>query len=196
MDICRFMPQDIAEATRLADYSWLGEHEGFSLEFGKLMAEYIVRSGYLNADMAFKITENGIMHGCILAGRKQDQYHDYEAWLASILPNMTEKELQRAQDMKAYFDNMSKKTKMQMQSDDLYLSLFISDKAGCGKFLLKAMLDMAKAQGLKNIYLWTDSTCNHTYYDNNNYTLVEKFDNLNLQNSYAHYISYIYKKPI
>ena len=63
-----------------------------------------------------------------------------------------------------------------MSEDDLMMGLFISTQKGGGKMLLSKLKKTAINNGIKNIYLWTDTTCDFDYYQKNNFTLVKEFE--------------------
>lgn len=195
MKIEKFGAADIADATLIADLLWEGEYENFEPKFAKTMAEYIIRSAFLNEDMAFKITENNALKASILAARKADT-GNYKDWLLQQYKSMNSKELQRAKDMHAYFANVTEIVHNYMQEQDIYLGLFISNKAGCGKILMQELLNYCQERGLENMYLWTDTSCDFEYYNKNNFTLVHTIQNEHLQNDYAQYVTFIYKKAI
>ena len=50
-----------------------------------LMCEYIIRYGWYGAPFAFKITDEGKMAGCILAGNI-NQDNGYNEWLDAMMP--------------------------------------------------------------------------------------------------------------
>ena len=195
MQMQGFTAKDIQEATLLADKIWEDEYVNFDKKFAQTMAEYIIRCSFLNEELALKITDNGIMNACILASEKND-IGNYAEWLKAQYKHMNEKELARAKAMHAYFSNVSEKVHNAMNEDDLYLGLFVSNQAGCGKILMQEIINLAKAKNLKNMYLWTDTTCDFDYYEKHNYILVDTISNRHLQNDYADYITYIYRKSI
>ena len=43
--------------------------------------------------------------------------------------------------------------------------------------LLSKLVETAKENGIKNIYLWTDTTCDYDYYQKNKFTLVKEIEN-------------------
>ncbi len=196
MEIQKFTELDIKEAAELAFPIWGEEHAKNGKEFGLLMCEYIVRYGWLNKDYAFKIVENGEMIGCVLAGKITDK-STYNEWLDEHTPTMNQAQLDEALALRSYFVQTGPKVYSQMNADtDLYLSFFFSSKQGCGKILVNEIIQLAKADGYKNLYLWTDSSCNHEYYARNGYTLASKFKSNEWATDKNDYLTYIYKKSI
>lgn len=199
MKIEQFTETDIREAAELAYPVWgVGHGEsGRGKEFGMLMCEYIVRYGWYGAPYAFKMVDDkGQMTACILAG-KITQKNGYNEWLEKLMPEFNEKQQQEALALRNYFDTTSPKVYERMQPDkDLYLSFFISAVPGCGKQLLAEIVKLAKAEGYKSLYLWTDSSCNHGYYAHNLFEKVAEFKSDEWKTSTNDYLTYIYRKTI
>jgi len=197
MEIKQFTERDIKEATELAYPVWGEEHaKNGGQEFGLLMCEYIIRYGWYGERYALKIVQEGKMVGCILAGNI-NQKNGYNEWLDSVLPTLTTSQQEEALALRDYFVHTSPKVYRHMKADDdLYLSFFISSVKGCGKILLNEMIKLAKADGYKNLYLWTDSSCNHEFYRRNGFTLVIEFKNDDWDKDNADYLTYIYRKEI
>lgn len=196
MTIEQFTEKDIKEAALLAYPTWGEGHaaNGQGRDFGLLMCEYIVRYGWYGEDYAWKIVEEGRMTGCILAG-KITQSNNYNEWLATKLPAMNDKQKNEALMLQSYFINTSPKVYRHMNpTEDLYLSFYVSTIPGCGKRLLAEVITKARREGFKNLYLWTDSSCNHCYYAHNGFTLVEEFKNGDWDADDDSYLTYIYKK--
>ncbi len=197
MTIEKFTEKDIKEAVELAYPVWGLEHsQNGGKEFGMLMCEYIIRYGWYGEKYALKVVENGKMLGCILAGNIKQKIN-YNEWLDTMLPSLTESQKKEALALRSYFVHTSPKVHQYMNPDeDLYLSFFISSAKGCGKILLNEMIKITSADSYKNMYLWTDSSCNHEYYAHNKFILVSEFKNREWDASNDSYLTYIYKKSI
>lgn len=121
-------------------------------EFGLLMCEYIIRYGWYGAPFAFKITDEGKMVGCILAGNI-NQDNGYNEWLDTMMPTFNEQQREEALALRDYFGKTSPKVYRHMRADkDLYLSFFISAVQGCGKWLLAEIVALAKSEGYESLY--------------------------------------------
>lgn len=198
MRIETFKETDIKEAAQLAYPVWGVGHaaNGQGGRFGLLMCEYIVRYGWYGAPYAFKITNDGKMVGCILAGNIT-QKNGYNEWLESIMPELNQKQIEEALALREYFDTTGPKVYSQMNSEeDLYLSFFISAIQGCGKRLLAEVISLARSEGYKNLYLWTDSSCNHGYYAHHGFEKISEFKSNEWKNDSNDYLTFIYKKRI
>ncbi|MBR1557952.1 MAG: hypothetical protein IJ647_09380 [Prevotella sp.] len=198
MKIETFTEMDIKEASKLAYPVWGEGHaaNGQGECFGLLMCEYIIRYGWYGEPFAFKITEDGKMLGCILAGNiKQDNH--YNQWLEEQLPTFNEKQKHEALALKDYFGKTSPKVYRHMTAaKDLYLSFFLSSVPGCGKLLLAEIVSLAREKGYESLYLWTDASCNHGYYDHHGFEKVAEFKGDEWATDSADYLTYIYRKTI
>lgn len=199
MKIVQFTENDIREAAELAYPVWGNGHadSGRGKEFGMLMCEYIVRYGWYGAPYAFKmVDDNGKMVACILAG-KITQKNGYNDWLETQMPTFNDKQREEALTLREYFDTTGPKVYGRMKAeDDLYLSFFLSTIPGCGKQLLAEIINLAKSEGYKNLYLWTDSSCNHEYYTHHNFEQVAQFNSDEWKTDANDYLTYIFKKII
>lgn len=198
MKIEKFTESDIQEAAQLAYPVWGVGHadDGQGEEFGLLMCEYIVRYGWYGAPYAFKVTVNGKMVACILAGNIK-QENGYNKWLDTLLPGFNENQKKEALALKDYFINTGSKVYQNMIADkDLYLSFFISSIPGCGKMLLAEVIALAKSEGYESMYLWTDSSCSHSYYAHHGFDLVSSFKSGEWATDTEEYLTFIYRKSL
>ena len=196
MIIETFTEDDIREAALLAYPIWGEGHaaNGQGEEFGLLMCEYIIRYGWYGAPYAFKMTDEGKMVGCILAGCIT-QDNGYNEWLDNVMLTFNEQQREEALALRDYFGRTSPKVYRHMQADkDLYLSFFISAVKGCGKQLLAEVVALAKFNGYENLYLWTDSSCNHGYYAHHGFEKVTEFKSNEWKTDSDDYLTYIYRK--
>lgn len=199
MKIEQFTEVDIREAAELAYPVWGVGHADHDRgkEFGLLMCEYIVRYGWYGAPYAFKMVDDeGKMVACILAG-EHTKDNGYNKWLEKFMPTFNEKQKTEAITLRSYFDLTAPKVyKHMVAGKDLYLSFFISAIPGCGKQLLAEMMGVAASKGYEAMYLWTDSSCNHSYYAHHRFEKVAEFKSDEWKNDHSDYMTYIYRKII
>ena len=198
MKIEIFTETDIKEAARLAYPVWGEGHasNGQGERFGLLMCEYIIRYGWYGEPFAFKITDEGKMVGCILAGNITQDNH-YNQWLEEQMPTFNDKQKQEALALKDYFGKTSPKVYRHMNAEkDLYLSFFLSSVPGCGKLLLAEVVSLAREKSYESLYLWSDASCNHGYYAHHGFEKVDEFKSGEWATDTADYLTYIYRKLI
>lgn len=199
MKIEKFTENDIREAAELAYPIWgVGHGEsGRGKEFGQLMCEYIVRYGWYGAPYAFKMVDDeGHMLACILAGNHTVE-NGYNEWLKTLMPTFNDDQKEEAIALREYFGNTAPKVYQYMTAGkDLYLSFFISSVPGCGKLLLSKVIQLARSEGYRALYLWTDSSCDHEYYAHHRFEKVAMFKSDEWKTDNEDYLTYIYKKVI
>ena len=97
---------------------------------------------------------------------------------------------------KSYIELMDEKTRAFMKDDDIQLTLYISRKKGCGSKLLNELCDRLRAQGWKNLYLWTDCECNWQWYTDHGYELVSTDVYKPFSSEEEDYLTYIFRKKL
>lgn len=176
MKVRHFLDTDIEHASKIAHKVWGDLYTRESDELQNLIYEFMVHYYDLNRDFSFSIFDEKL-NGFLLAASKHDKNNSYEGYLEN-LKKLDEKEQKIGKDLLEYLNECGKAVKEQMNDDDIMLGLFISQEKGCGKTLLTKLTDTCKEKNIKNIYLWTDTTCDHDYYDKNNFTLVNEVETL------------------
>lgn len=176
MEVRHFLDTDIEHASKIAHKVWGDLYTRESDELQNLIYEFMVHYYDLNRDFSFSIFDEKL-NGFLFAASKHDKNNSYEGYLEN-LKKLDEKEQKIGKDLLEYLNECGKAVKEQMNDDDIMLGLFISQEKGCGKALLTKLKDTCKEKNIKNIYLWTDTTCDHDYYDKNNFTLVNEVETL------------------
>lgn len=205
MNIRNFIDADILFATKIAHRVWGELYTSESEELQNLIYEFMVHYYDLNREFSFSIFEETLcnpeqseeslknkLKGFLLAATKHDKNESHLNFNEK-LKTLELKEQKIAIDLVAYLNTSGKAVKEQMNDDDIMLGLFISQAKGCGRALLTKLAEICKEKNIKNIYLWTDTTCDHDYYDKNKFTLVNEVETLvNGQNIKT----IIYKKSV
>ena len=91
---------------------------------------------------------------------------------------------------------MDEKTRAFMNDDDIQLTLYVSRKKGCGSKLLNELCEKLKAQGWKNLYLWTDCECNWQWYTDHGYELLSADVYKPFSSDNEDYLTYIFRKKL
>lgn len=74
-----------------------------------------------------------------------------------------------------YLEYNQKKIKEYMNNNSLCIGLLASVIPGGGTKLIKKLIKDAKDNNIDNIYLWTDETCNYSYYEKFSFKVVEEY---------------------
>ena len=172
----------------------------WDMAFRRFYVENIIRNNYFENELHFQLMErstDGASQFTSMAffARKNDicKAEDWFNLEAKKFPQ----DLQRSTKLgKAYIELMDEKTRAFMKDDDIQLTLYISRKKGCGSKLLNELCDQLRAQGWKNLYLWTDSECNWQWYTDHGYELVSKDVYEPFSSEDEDYLTYIFKKKL
>lgn len=207
MNIRNFITDDIPYASKIAHRVWGDLYTNETKELQNLIYEFTVLYYDLNRNYSFSILDKeqseshpehsegslkNKLNGLVLAATKYEKNNSSELFLEK-LKSLDAKEQKIGKDLLEYLNTCGNAVKAQMNDDDIMLGLFISQERGCGKALLAKLAETCKEKNIKNIYLWTDTTCDHDYYEKNNFTLVNEVETLvNGQNIRT----IIYKKQI
>lgn len=182
-------------------------------DFKRFDVEYIIRNNIFENEYNFELVKNAggadaadgraasidATGGAFLAAaffaRKGDINRASE-WFAEKSVKYSD-ELKAASELsRAYIELMDKQTFGLMNSDDIKLSLFVSRERGAGAAILDAACSRLRAEGWKNLYLWTDCDCNWRWYEKNGFTLVQKDVYEQFSGPNEPYWTYIFKKLI
>lgn len=176
MHIRNFTDKDIFQASKLAKLTWGDFYTQESEELQNLIYNFMVEYYDLNRRYSFSILDNELK-GFLLAFRKIDCYkmNDFEA-LVKALENPVEQKI--AFDLLNYLEVCGNELKNIINDDDIILGLFVSTQKGCGKQLLAKLVETCKENNKKNVYLWTDTTCDYEYYKKNGFVLLKEIESL------------------
>lgn len=176
MIIRNFEDSDIVEAGAIAHLTWGDMYADESRDLQNLIYEFMVGYYDLNRKFSFSCSDEGFK-GFILAARKADVNNSYEKLKSRVEKLRDKKERQIALELYSYLESCGKSVKEVMNEDDIMLGLFVSIQRGCGRKLLEKLVETCRENRIKNIYLWTDTTCDYTYYQKNEFELVKDVEN-------------------
>lgn len=191
MIIRNFKNSDIEEAEKITHLVWGDLYANENSRLQKLIYDFTLEYYYLNETFSFALDENGIK-GFIFAALKKDKNNSSEKFKTKI-NTLNEQDKITALNLLYYVESTGKEVKGVMNENDLMMGLFISTQKGGGKMLLSKLVENACENGIKNIYLWTDTTCDFDYYQKNNFTLVKEFECI-VNNKKINTL--IFKKPL
>ena len=194
MEIKPFYLEDIAILAKRVSEIWRFDD---SPEFTRIFCEYLVRCNYYSTQFSFKIVdEEGLQ--AIAFGCMPEEKNDAEAWLQEQLKSVSPevgKYIVRS-------TNYAKRTEaelltlMESQPHAAKLSFFFSRKPGYGALVLEHLVDRFKHQGVKWLYLWTDSWCNWQYYPHHGFEQIGKGFLPEFSSDEEKYYYYLFRKQI
>lgn len=191
MIIRNFKNSDIEEAEKITHLVWGDLYANENSRLQKLIYDFTLEYYYLNETFSFALDENGLK-GFVFAALKKDKNNSSEKFKTKI-NTLNEQDKITALNLLDYVESTGKEVKGVMNENDLMMGLFISTQKGGGKMLLSKLVENACENGIKNIYLWTDTTCDFDYYQKNNFTLVKEFECI-VNNKKINTL--IFKKPL
>lgn len=174
MLIRKFEERDIFAASQMIHSFWGDELDGQSEEFKKFVQEYMIKYHQVNRDYSLCL-EVQQPQGFILASLPTEE-STIGLWCQEQTKNFSAKEQHLAQEYRNYFEQNSEVVKQYMGHQDLLVHLFMSKIKGGGTILLEKLMETCRQQSLENLYLWTDTTCNHEYYEYNGFAEVESWN--------------------
>ena len=171
------------------------------INFRRFYVEGIIRRNYFENDFHYQLIErapdgNSQFTAMAFFAHKNDVCKA-DDWYAEEAKKYPPELLSSTQLGKSYIELMDEKTRAFMHDDDIQLTLYISRKKGCGSKLLNELCGQLKAQGWKNLYLWTDCECNWEWYTNHGYELVSKdvYGPFSEEDG-KDYLTYIFRKAL
>ena len=174
MIVRNFTDNDVEEASKISHLVWGDLYEKESCELQKLIYDFTLEYYYLNNTFSFALDENGLK-GLVFASLKTDKNNSVENFKTKI-QDLSDNDRIIALNLLDYVENTGREVKNAMGDDDLMMGLFISTQKGGGRMLLSKLIETAKERDIKNIYLWTDTTCDFDYYQKNKFTLVKEIE--------------------
>jgi len=175
MLIRTFTNSDIPQASKLAKLTWGDFYTQESQELQNLIYSFMVEYYDLNRKFSYSIIDNDELKGLLLAFQKKDM-HKPADFTEKVMGLQNKDEQKTAFDLFDYLEDCGNELKNIINDDDVILGLFVSIQKGGGKQLLSKLVETCKENNMKNIYLWTDTTCDYEYYRKNNFILKKEID--------------------
>lgn len=192
MFVRNFENSDIKNAKKLSHFVWGDFYKEENIEIQNLIYDFTVEYYDLNRKFSYSILDdNENFKGFLFAFNKQDK-NDRLSVLKEMIKMLKNQNSENILlELYEYLHYCGVKTKGYMNDDDIMLGLFVSIHKGCGRMLLENLIQDCKKKNIKNIYLWSDTTCDYDYYSKNNFELMNKIKTI-LNNKELSI--YIYKK--
>lgn len=167
-------------------------------EFKRFNVEYIVRNNICENDYRFQLVDEDVQNEILAAAffaRKGDISLVNE-WFARESLRFPEEWRAASGMSKTYLTLMDQRTLSLMNDDDIKLSLFVSRKQGAGSQILEQTCNQLRAEGWKNLYLWTDCDCNWQWYIKHGFTLVQEDTYEPFSDEHEDYKTWIFKRKL
>lgn len=160
-----------------------------------LDVEFIVRHNIFSNEFALQLVCEEELQAVAFAAEKDEENQAIQ-WLATESEKLSEKERHSLQQVVDYLEEMDEKTCSFLEKGAVRLTLFASCQRGCGSVILLQLEERLRRAGFKTMYLWTDSDCNHQWYPNHGFTLVEAQRNETFSTPEKNFMTYIFKKQL
>ena len=141
--------------------------------YRRLYSELIIRSNLFENDKRFQLTDDKT--GEFLVSSffmcKGDSC-TVNSWVRQINKDFTLQQKQAFDRCRSYIELMDYKTQKLMNDDDIQLTLYVSNKKGCGSQMLKKSAKLLLSKGYKTLYLWTDCECDWKWYAEHGFEMI------------------------
>ncbi len=175
MQIRNFQEKDIAAAGQMAYDTWSYELEGVGKDLNRFIHEYMVRYYDTNRQYSFSLVDQSL-NAFLLAGFKNDPA-GCQSWFDESLSRFAPEEKEVAFEYRDYLSRNGAAVKKYMKDRDIMMGLFMSKGGGTGRKLLASFETLCRKNNIENIFLWADVTCHHSYYGQNGFQILERFEN-------------------
>lgn len=192
MIIRNFKNHDIRNASELTHLVWGDFYKKENTKVQNLIYNFTLRYYDLNRKFSYSIlNKNGDLKGFLFAFKKEDENDCLNT--LNIMVKTINNEGTILFELYEFLQLCGCETKKFMNEKDIMIGLFVSIQKGCGKILLSQLILDCQKRKLKNLYLWSDTTCDYTYYQKHNFELMKE-TKTTLNNKEIKF--YIYKKNI
>lgn len=172
MKLHAFTERHLPEAGRIALAHWGDSVPEIPAELRPLLYEYLVRYYFVpDSPFSFGISEGGVLRAMLLAAPAAGHPEVSDQW---IRERLKPEEHALFDEYKAYLDGNRIKEFSAAREDEVILSFFASAQRGCGRMLMQAFEAACHAHGYRSMLLWTDDTCDFSYYYHNGFEEVAK----------------------
>ena len=152
---------------------WKGEVE-MDIELISFTYPFLVHFYSYSNNYSYVLEENEIK-AFLLCYRLCDTNNAKEYFYNKI-NSLSEDNQNKAISYLNYLEYNQMKIKEYMDNNSICIGLLASVIPGGGTKLIKKLIKDAKDNNIDNIYLWTDETCNYSYYEKFGFKVVEEYD--------------------
>lgn len=195
MQILPFKEDRLPEVFEIAYQYWKKDYTDFSESFTRTVSEFIVRKNFYNNNQAYMLLVDNKLRGILFGNSKNDANNSLE-WIENKKATCSEEELKRINTLIEYLSTYDILLETYMTGSDAKVALFMSDIKGGGSKLLEFYTDTCKEKELHKLFLWTDTTCNHTYYPKRGFSELLSLDNSFTPSSNETFKTILYRKKL
>lgn len=171
--IRKYENKDFKKIEEITRKCWSDEVE-MSLELKQFIYNFLVKYYLYNNEYCL-VNEDEKINAFLLANLKSEKNNSLEIFKKDV-KNLSSNDQINAKIYLDYIEYNHQKVLKYMHNNDLYLGLLASVKKGTGSKLINKIKEIAIKNKIKNLYLWTDETCNYEYYEKHNFTFVEEYE--------------------
>ncbi len=175
MSIRKFQEEDLKPAGQMAFDAWAYELDGVGQDLNRFIHEFMVRYYDTNRQYSFSMGDKSL-DAFLLAGFKSDP-SGCRVWFENTLSRFSSREKKIALDYRDYLSRNGSAVKKYMKDRDIMMGLFMSKGGGTGRKILTRFEELCRKNGIGNIFLWADVTCHYSYYEQNGFQIMERFEN-------------------
>lgn len=195
MTIAPFEEQYLPQVIEMTYQFWKKDYDGQSESFIRTVSELIVRKNYYGSQNALMFLQANEVRGILFSYKKGDE-NDAAAWVEQRKIGMPQENFDIINSLTDYLYRYDNLMDSYLTNDDRKVSLFISNFKGAGTTSLNHYINQCQEQGVKQIFLWTDSTCNHAYYPSRGFELFFTENNAFTASTEANFTTMFYKKNL
>lgn len=164
-------------------------------EYDHAFCGHLTRYSYYDPELSFQIADKDGIQGVCWA-YVPGESNDADAWLEKVATILTDDERNGAYANVEYLKSTDALIGKLLGPKDVKLSFFIARKKGCGSLLLEHMERVLAQRGYKNLFLWTDTSCNWQFYPKHGFEMVYSEKNELYSTPEKDYRVMFFRKPI
>ncbi len=132
----------------------------------------LVRNWFYTPGLALQACDHDGLQAVAFAAMPHDTCNN-DDWIDELLLGIGHHEKQKILNCVAHMRRTDEQMLKLMPPHAAIFSLFLSRKRGFGKPLMNALIDMLQRNGIKWIYLLTDTHCSWQFFSHNAFELVK-----------------------
>lgn len=165
---------DFNQVEKITQEYWKNEVK-MEKELEDFIYNFLVHYYLCNHELTFVNEDDEKVNAFLISSKKEDKNSSKEFWNSNI-SLLSKKNQDLAYQYLEYLEYNHQRVIDHMSKDSIYLGLIASTKAHMGEKLISRLKAVAAEMRLKDIYLWTDETCNYKYYEKRNFKLIDTYD--------------------